>query len=118
MLKILIADDSAFMRTIIRNYIKDVPNLSITEAEDGEETIKKFGQIIPDIVFLDIIMPRMSGLDVLKQIKLINKGSRIIMVTSVGQSKVIEEALKSGAERYITKPFKAEDLKKIIEQSQ
>jgi two-component system, chemotaxis family, chemotaxis protein CheY len=117
MLKVLIADDSAFMRTIIKNYIKEFSEIQIIEAEDGKDAISKFSATIPDVVFLDMIMPGLSGLEVLKEIKKVNKKSRIIMVTSVGQSKVIEEALKNGAERYITKPFKAEEIKKIIQQS-
>ncbi len=117
MLKVLIADDSAFMRTIIRNYLKEIKNISVNEAEDGEDTLIKFEQTLPDVVFLDIIMPKMSGLEVLKKIKKINRSSKIIMVTSVGQSKIIEEALKNGASGYITKPFKALEIRRIIEKA-
>lgn len=115
MLKVLIADDSAFMRTIIRNYIKVYPSVAITEAENGEEALQKFEEVSPNLIFLDIIMPKMSGLEVLKEIRRNTKSSKIYMVTSVGQSKVIEEALKIGAEGYITKPFKAEEIKNIVE---
>ena len=117
MLKVLIADDSAFMRTIIRNYLKDYKGVTLIEAEDGEDTLMKFDENLPDIVFLDIIMPKMSGLEVLKEIKKINRSSKIIMVTSVGQSKIIEEALSNGASGYITKPFKAVEIRRIIEKA-
>ncbi|MBW2988413.1 two-component system response regulator [Candidatus Woesearchaeota archaeon] len=113
-MKVLIADDSSFMRTIIKNYLKEFKDLSIEEAADGEETLKKFEEFNPDIVFLDIIMPKLNGLEVLRAIKKLNKMAKVIIITSVGQSAVVEEALREGAEKYITKPFKYEDIVDVI----
>lgn len=113
-MKVLIADDSAFMRNIIRNYIKDFPGIELREAGDGEETLRVFQEFSPDLIFLDIIMPKKNGLEALAEIKAKSPGTRVVMVTSVGQSKVVEEALGLGAECFITKPFKQEDILNVI----
>ena len=113
-MRVLIADDSSFMRTIIKNYLINFENLEIEEAGDGQEAIEKFKSFKPKLIFLDIIMPKLNGLDVLKQIKKIDKSVKVIMVTSIGQSGVMEDAINLGAEKYITKPFRYEEIVEII----
>ena len=113
-MKVLIVDDSSFMRSIIKGYLKEFPTLKIAEASDGDEALKVFSEFQPDVVFLDIIMPKLNGMEALKTMLKIKKTVKVIMVTSVGESSVIEEALKIGAEKYITKPFKYDDIVGVI----
>ncbi len=113
-MKVLIADDSSFMRTVIKNYLKNFENLEIDEASDGQETIEKYKSFKPELILLDIIMPKLNGLDVLREIRKIDKTVKIVIITSVGQSSVVEEAMNLGAEKFITKPFRYEEIVEVI----
>jgi len=113
-MKVLIADDSSFMRTVIKNYLKNFQGLTIVEAVDGQDALEVYKTEKPDLILLDVIMPKLNGLDVLKKIRETDKSTKVVIITSVGQSSVVEEAMSLGAERYITKPFRYEDLVEII----
>jgi two-component system, chemotaxis family, chemotaxis protein CheY len=113
-MKILIADDSSFMRTIIKNYLKGFDDVVIEEASDGQDALDKVNSFRPDFVLLDIIMPKINGIDVLKEIRRNNPSIKVVMVTSIGQNKMIEEALRLGAIKFVTKPFKYEDIIGVI----
>lgn len=80
------------------------------EAKDGEEAVLKYKECQPDIVTLDITMPKMNGLDALREIINIDKNARVIMVTSMGQEFMVVEAVKYGAKNFIVKPFKEQDV--------
>ncbi len=114
-LKILIVDDSAFMRNMLKNLITSSNGNVVGEAVDGNDAIVKFNSLNPDLVFLDIMMPNKNGLDALKEIIGANDNAKVVMCTSVGQEKVVMEAVESGASDYIVKPFKQDDIKAIIE---
>jgi len=107
-MKILIADDSKFMRGVLKDIVESEGHESI-EAENGRETIEKFEKEKPDLVLLDIIMPEVDGLGVLKKI---GKKAKVIVISAVGQEKMVEEAKGLGALDYIVKPF---DNKKVLE---
>jgi two-component system, chemotaxis family, chemotaxis protein CheY len=107
-MKILITDDSQFMRGILKDLMSSEGHVCI-EAEDGNEAIKKVEQEKPDLVLLDIIMPELDGIEVLKKI---GKETKIIVISAVGQEKMVEEAKVLGAADYIVKPF---DNKKVLE---
>lgn len=113
-MKILTADDSAFMRSIIKNILSQEGFTDVTEAVDGQDAIIKYNEIKPDLVFMDIMMPNKTGLEALKEIKAGFPDAKIVMCTSVGQEKIIEEAVENGAEDFITKPFKPEDIKEVL----
>jgi two-component system, chemotaxis family, chemotaxis protein CheY len=112
MSKILIADDSAFMRTVLKDIVSQSnwKGAQIIEAGDGEEAISKFSAEKPDLVLLDVVMPKKDGIEVLKQIGSI--AHAVVIVSSVGQEKTISEAKSLGAKEYIVKPF---DTKQVIE---
>jgi two-component system chemotaxis response regulator CheY len=112
--RILIVDDSVFMRNIIKNALSSSNISEIFEAGNGDEAIAAYKDKKPDLVFMDIVMPVKTGLEALKEIKGIDAAAKIVMCTSVGQEKVIEEAVNSGAYDFITKPFKAEDIKEVL----
>jgi len=109
MAKILVVDDSAFMRKIMKGILEKMGHNDITEASGGKEAIEKFKEVKPDLVLLDIIMPDVGGIDVLREIKGIDPNCKVIMVTAVGQEAMIDECTKLGAKGYIIKPF--EELK-------
>lgn len=113
-LKVLIADDSAFMRNIIKNILSQNSITDIIEAVDGADAVKKYGETKPGLVFMDIMMPNKTGLEALKDIMASDKNAKIVMCTSVGQEKIVQEAVEFGATDFVTKPFKPEDIKEII----
>ena len=104
--KILITDDSTFMRIIIKKLLAENGYLDIVEAENGRGAIDVFEKEKPDLTILDIIMPAMGGDVVLKKLMKMNKNAKIIMITAVGQEEIMEECNKVGASGYIKKPFK------------
>lgn len=100
--KILIVDDSAFMRKVLRDIFESAGYTNFIEASNGRDAIDKWKNEHPDFIFLDVIMPEMNGMDVLRQI---GKEAKIIIVSAVGQKDMIEEAKTLGALDYIVKPF-------------
>ena len=109
-MKILLVDDSAFMRNILKDIIiqSTWKDAIIVEAGDGEEGLAKFTTEKPDLVLLDIVMPKKDGIQLLKEIS--TASPSVIMVSSVGQESVIAEAKKMGAKDYIVKPFEAQQV--------
>lgn len=113
-IKVLIADDSAFMRNIIKNVLTQAGITDIIEAVDGQDAILKYDQTKPNLCFFDIMMPNKTGLEALKEIMSKDTSAKIVMCTSVGQEKVVQEAVETGATDFITKPFKPEDIKEVV----
>jgi len=109
-IKILTADDSSFMRKVLLDILKEAGFSNFIEAENGKEAIEKYEQEKPDLVLLDIVMPEVDGLEVIKRI---GRQANIIVVSAVGQDAMIEDAKNSGAKGYIVKPFERE---KVIEE--
>ncbi len=113
-MKIMIVDDSAFMRTMIINILKD-GNHEIVQATNGNEAVQKYEQVKPDLVFMDIVMPDKDGVQALKEIKGKDANAKIVMCTSVGgQEKIVNDAIQAGASDIITKPFRPEEITKVI----
>ena len=110
--KILIVDDSFYMRTILKNMLSDAGYSIVGEASDGVTAINMAKETNPDLVTLDLILPDNTGLDVLKAIKKDNPSVKVVIVSAVGQEAIVKDALNHGAQSYIVKPF-AED--KVIE---
>lgn len=112
-MKILIADDSTFMRTILKNIIlKKYPDFQIFEAADGIETTNIYAAEHPDLILLDIIMPNKDGIAVLKEI---GHDAVIMIVSSVGQEAVIQESKALGAKAFVNKPFETKEVLDTIE---
>jgi two-component system chemotaxis response regulator CheY len=115
---ILVVDDAAFMRMMIRDILAKEGYL-IQEAVNGRDAIDKYEEVRPDLVTLDITMPEMNGLDALRAIKAIDKDARVLMVSAMGQQKMIVEALEAGAMDFLVKPFQPtkvlETVKKCLQ---
>ena len=116
-LRILIADDSAFMRNLIKSILTQAGINDIYEAADGNEAVKKYSENKPDMVFMDIMMPNKSGVEALKEIKTQDPTAKVIMVTSLREQKEYDEITKFGIRGYIVKPFIKEDIINAIKEN-
>ena len=112
--KILLVDDSRTSRRMLREIIEGAGHEIIGEAENGEEGYLKFKELRPDLVTLDITMPKMDGLEALKLIHKEDENAKVIMITAAGQKEKMMQAIKEGASEFITKPYEAEEVTKLI----
>lgn len=103
--KILIVDDAKFMRNNLTVILEKNQHAIVGEAENGKDAIALYKQHQPDLVTMDITMPVMNGIDAIKEIKLIDPDSKIIVCSAMGQQKVVVEAIEAGAQDFIVKPF-------------
>lgn len=113
--KILIVDDSYYMRTMLKNLLGDAGYEIVGEAPNGEEAVNLAKTTNPDLVTLDVILPDTTGLEVLKSIKKESPNLKIIMVSAMGQEMVVNEALENGAMAYLVKPFNEEKVLEVVE---
>jgi len=116
--RILIVDDTLFMRTLLKNILFSGGHAIVGEAGDGDEAIEKYKELKPDLVTMDVVMPKMNGIEALKAIKAIDPNAKVIMCTAVGQEQMVKLAIKSGARGYVVKPFQApkvlEEIKNVL----
>ncbi|MBQ7774414.1 MAG: response regulator [Lachnospiraceae bacterium] len=105
MATVLIVDDSRTSRKILRGVLERGGFEIIGEATNGEEGYLKYKELKPDLVTMDITMPQMDGIESLSLIKHADENAKVIMITAAGQKEKMVEALKRGAEEFITKPF-------------
>ena len=110
MATIMIVDDASFMRGSLKYIVEGAGHNVVGTAKDGQEALKLYRKLKPDIVTLDILMSGMDGLSALKAIKKEDPGARVIMVTALGQEEKQKEAYKLGASGYIRKPFKQTEI--------
>ena len=113
-MKVLIVDDNAGTRSLIRIILKRTGHEVVGEAGDGDSAIKAFAELRPEVVLLDIIMPGKSGLEVLEEIRKIDPGAKVIMVTAVDQDLINKELAGKGVSGIIYKPFSFDDLNKAF----
>lgn len=104
--RVLVADDAAFMRQMIREIIEPEGFEVVGEATDGLEVVETYKKLHPDLVMMDIVMPKCSGIDAVKQIIAADKSARVVMCSALGQESLVQEALQAGARDFIVKPFK------------
>lgn len=110
MAKILLVDDAAFMRMMLKNTLTQAGYTDVLEAEDGAKAVETFNAENPDLVFMDITMPNMDGLEALKAIKGAHPDANVVMCSAMGQEAMVVEAIKTGAKDFIVKPFKPERI--------
>ena len=115
---ILISDDAAFMRMMIKDILTKNGYNVVGEAENGARAVEKYNELKPDLVLMDITMPEMDGIQALKKIKENDPSALVIMCSAMGQQAMVIEAIQSGAKDFIVKPFQAERVleavKKVI----
>jgi two-component system chemotaxis response regulator CheY len=115
---ILVVDDAAFMRMMIRDILAK-EGYAIQEAVNGRDAVEKYDEVRPDLVTMDITMPEMDGIEALKAIRKKDLAARVLMVSAMGQQKLIVEALEAGALDFLVKPFQPtkvlETVKKCLQ---
>ncbi len=116
--RILIVDDAAFMRMLLKDIVSKAGFEVVGEASNGKEAVEKYRELKPDAVTMDITMPEMNGIDAVKEIKKTDPNANIIMVSAMGQQAMVIEAIQAGAKDFIVKPFQParviEALKKAV----
>ena len=115
MAKVLIVDDAAFMRMMLKDIITDIGHEVIGEACNGFEAVELYKSLQPDIVTLDITMPEKDGITALSEIMTINPKARCIMCSAMGQQSMVVKAIKSGAKDFIIKPFMPARIKEALD---
>ena len=110
MTRVLIADDASFMRQMIRDIIEPEGFEVVGEASDGVEVVEKFKELHPDLVMMDIVMPKRSGIDAVKGIVAMDPTAKVVMCSALGQETLVMEAIQAGAKDFIVKPFKPESV--------
>lgn len=103
--RILVVDDAAFMRLMLKNILTKNGYEVVGEAENGQDAVDKYKALSPDLVTMDITMPVMEGIEAVKLIKQFDPGAKVIMCSAMGQQMMVVEALQAGARDFIVKPF-------------
>ncbi|MCY0887218.1 MAG: response regulator [Alicyclobacillaceae bacterium] len=112
--RILVVDDAAFMRMMIKDILGKNDFEVIGEAADGAQAVEKFQELSPDLVTLDITMPEMDGIEALKKIREIDPNARVIMCSAMGQQAMVIDAIQAGAKDFIVKPFQADRVVEAV----
>ena len=116
--KILIADDAAFNRMMLKDILKRAGYEVEGEAPNGKAALDVYKQLHPDLTIMDITMPEMDGIQALKEIRKVDAGAKVIMCSAMGQQATVIESIQAGAKDFIVKPFQAdrviEAVKKVV----
>ncbi|MFB9328578.1 response regulator [Paenibacillus aurantiacus] len=105
MAKILVVDDAAFMRLMLKDILTKGGHEVVGEAENGLVAIERYNNLKPDLVTMDITMPEMEGIDAVKEIRKSDPTARIVMCSAMGQQMMVVQAIQAGAKDFIVKPF-------------
>ena len=115
--RILVVDDAAFMRMMIKDILVKNGFEVVAEAADGNQAVEKYKEHHPDLVTLDITMPEKDGIAALKEIREINPNAKIIMCSAMGQQAMVIDAIQAGAKDFIVKPFQADRVIEAIKKT-
>ncbi|MDN5342287.1 response regulator [Oceanotoga sp. DSM 15011] len=113
--KILITDDAAFMRMILKDIVTKAGYEVVGEAANGQEAVDKYKELQPDFVTMDITMPVMDGIQAIKEIKAGDSEAKIIVCSAMGQQAMVIEAIQAGAKDFIVKPFQSNRVIEAIQ---
>lgn len=119
--RLLIADDASFMRQMIREILEPEGFEIVAEAADGLEALAQYQAVKPDLVTMDIVMPKRSGIDAVRDILELDPQAQVVMCSALGQETLVTEALHAGARDFIVKPFQpdavVETLRRLVEKA-
>lgn len=107
MARVLVVDDAAFMRMMLKDILTKGGHEVVGEAANGLEAIERYKELKPEVVTMDITMPEMNGIDAIKEIRKIDPNATIIVCSAMGQQAMVIEAIQAGAKDFIVKPFQA-----------
>ena len=114
---VLICDDAAFMRMMIKDILTKNGYNVVGEAENGLKAVEKYNETKPDLVMMDITMPEMDGIQALKKIKENDSAANVIMCSAMGQQAMVIESIQSGAKDFIVKPFQADRVLEAVQKA-
>ncbi len=114
---IMIVDDVPFVRQTLNEILTAAHYQVVGEASDGQEAIALYTKLRPDLVTMDVVMPKVSGIDAAKTIIKMDKNAKVVIISAMGQESLIMEAINAGAMDYILKPFSAKDVLKTVERA-
>lgn len=112
--RVLIVDDAAFMRMMIKDILSKNGYEVVGEAENGQVAIEKYKDLKPDLVTMDITMPEMDGIAAVKEIRAFDSSARVIMCSAMGQQAMVIDAIQAGAKDFIVKPFQSERVLEAV----
>ena len=112
--RILIVDDAAFMRMMIKDILTKNGYQIVGEAENGKVALKKYQELTPDLTTMDITMPEMDGINAVKEIKKVDPKANIIMCSAMGQQAMVIDAIQAGAKDFIVKPFQPDRVMEAV----
>lgn len=112
--RVLVVDDAAFMRMMIKDILRKGGYEVVGEAEDGAKAIEKYKELNPDLVTMDITMPDMDGIAAVKEIRKINPNALIIMCSAMGQQAMVIDAIQAGARDFVVKPFQPDRVLEAV----
>lgn len=112
---VMICDDSMFARKKLKDYILSLGVAECYEAADGEQAVENYKAYSPKIVFMDIVMPKKTGIDAVKEIIEFDPDAKIVMASSVGTQNHLKNAINAGAFEFLQKPISNEQVLKLIE---
>lgn len=112
--KVLVVDDAAFMRMMIKDILSKNGYEIVGEAENGLKALEKYQELHPDLTTMDITMPEMDGITAVKEIKKLDPSAKVIMCSAMGQQAMVIEAIQSGARDFIVKPFQADRVLEAV----
>ena len=114
---ILICDDAACMRMMIKDILTKNGYTVAGEAENGVKAVEKYSEVKPDLVLMDITMPEMDGIQALKKIKELDPGAVVVMCSAMGQQAMVIESIQAGAKDFIVKPFQADRVLEAVKKA-
>jgi len=114
---VLIADDAAFMRMMLKNVLSEAGYEIVGEAENGAVAVSKHRELRPDLTTMDITMPEMDGLAALKEIRAADPSARVVMCSAMGQQSMVIESIQAGARDFIVKPFQPDRVLEAVQKA-
>ena len=112
--RVLVVDDAAFMRMMVKDILSKNGYEIVGEAENGMKALEKYQELKPDLVTMDITMPEMDGITAVKEIKKVDPGAKVVMCSAMGQQAMVIEAIQAGAREFIVKPFQEDRVLEAI----
>ncbi|MCB0408058.1 MAG: response regulator [Bdellovibrionales bacterium] len=115
-IRVLIVDDAPFIREVLRGSLQSANFEVVGEAQNGTDAVRLFSELHPDLVLMDIIMPKMSGIDATKEILQIDPSAKVVACSTVDDEQMMNRAIEAGCVKYITKPFEKNVLINTLKQ--
>ncbi|AER65843.1 response regulator receiver protein [Thermovirga lienii DSM 17291] len=114
MANIMVVDDAAFMRIMMKDILEKGNHTVVAEAENGKQALLEYAKTKPDLVTLDITMPELDGLNTLLALKKLDPNAKVVMVSAMGQQNIVIQAIKAGAKDFVVKPFQPERVLEAV----